>query len=237
MRSELLGRIYQQHSARTDKGELLPQWLAVVKDALILLLMVVALLTIFANYKWIEDYRARLMNGVEHILNADNTTFKEKEALGRMQWANAKLLALVALMLGILSQTKELGLVGREHLVPILATLLLIFVALFDASLDLEAESTIQGFGIIRAVQRAASATGTAGHPLSIASALWKCNQTDPAHEQLYEEVRNGQKPKYIPFTAFTTLAKNVISFAILVIFLLAGAELVFLAEKLVWPF
>jgi hypothetical protein len=215
---------------------LLPPWPGILKDLLLCPLILVAFAAIVANYKWIVDYRRRLEGGIDHVMAATRPSFNVKEALTQMRWSNAKLLAVVTITLGVLSQLTKLKEVPQEHWVPILATLLVIFVALFDTALDLQAEWTIQGFGIIRAKAAAARDAGATVHPVHVASAMWHCNQVKPAHRQLYEAILNGTAPAGLPFTAFTVTVQNLISFAIIIVFLLAGAVLVLLWGQLVWP-
>ena len=133
----------------------------------------------------------------------------------QVRWSNAKILAVVALILGMLSQYNQIGSIPIEHRVPALATALLIFVALFDSTLDLEAEWTISILESTKNVDESGKEKGT------LARAIWKTNQFKPLQDDLYEQVRIGQEPK-IRFGSFTSTAQNLISFAVIVIFYLA---------------
>ena len=197
-----------------------------IKRSLLAILLIVIAVAIPANYMWIVDYRRRLTSGVKFLNSATRATFDEKDAIEQVRWSNAKLLAVVALILAMLSNYNQVSSIPIQHRVPVLATALLIFVALFDSALDLEAEWTISILESTKNVDETGKEKGT------LARAIWKTNQFRTLQNELYEQVRAGKEPK-IRFGSFTSTAQNVISFAVIVIFYLAVAIFVLLLNQL----
>jgi hypothetical protein len=195
------------------QSQLLSSFLIPKRIILIILLVIIGL-AIPANYMWVVDYRRRLTSGVK-FLNEVQTSSDEKEAIAQVRWSNAKLLAVVVIILEILAHYDHIDSIPIEHRVPALAVALLILVALFDSALDLEAEWTISILVSVKNVDSSGNEKGI------LAKAIWKTNQFKLRQNELYEKVRSKQEPK-INFGSFSSTAQNVISFAVIVVFYLS---------------
>jgi hypothetical protein len=177
----------------------------VLKHACLAVLLTLLLIAIAANLMWIPDYRSRLAGGVAFLKAEGTSSRDEKQLLEQMRWSNAKMLAIVGIILGVLAHYDKVESLG-EHTVPAIIVVLLILVALFDAALDLEAEWTIS---VLSALKEPAN--------FPLPHAIWKTNQFRDDQILLLNNVR-ATVPPTITFRAFSSGAQNLISFAILVV-------------------
>lgn len=201
----------------------LPSRFVMTKHASLGVLMFVMLVAVIANFRWIPDYAARLNSGVFFLKEEKDSTRDEKQMLEQMRWANAKILAIIAMILALLTHYEKLEEVAYPHKVPVMVVLLLILVALFDSALDLEAEWTISVLSVSNSI-------GTAPK-MHLAHAIWNTNQFRTAQRRLYENLVRGHYPE-VTFRAFSSTAQNMISFAIIVVGGTAALTLRFLYQQ-----
>ena len=189
----------------------LPIRLYCFKRFCLALLITTLIAAILANVRWIPDYRDRLAGGIAFLRAQQDTMREEREILSQIRWTNAKILAIIAMILGVLLHYEKLELLSSSHRVPVLVVALLVLVALFDAALDLEAEWTIS----VLAATRSVDSRGVSKMLLS--HAIWNTNQFRKAQKELYEKLQKREEPR-ITFRSFTATAQNLISFAIIVV-------------------
>ncbi|MGD0571101.1 MAG: hypothetical protein ABSA78_22105 [Candidatus Sulfotelmatobacter sp.] len=179
-----------------------------VRSICLLVLIVILLLAIPANWLWIVDFRKRLESGFQY-LNSQPSQFAEPdEPLEQMRWCNVQILGIVVMILGILSQYQYVERIPRQHRVPALALVLLILIALFDAIMDLQAEWIISVMTAIK---------GSEQGKLAFPKAVWKVNQYPKVREKLYSYAVDS-KPSTMGFSSFTASAQNTISFAMIIV-------------------
>jgi hypothetical protein len=186
---------------------LLPASPCGLRRVFLAVLILVLLAAILANLRWIPDYASRLIGGIDSLRKQPEGIEDEGEILEQIRWANAKILAIISIILASLVQYEKLYIVPTAHRVPVMIVALLVFVALFDAALDLEAEWTISIL--------AASRSQGVGKVL-LSHAIWNTNQFRPSQKQLFERLEKKEMPT-VSFRAFTATAQNLISFAIIV--------------------
>lgn len=162
-----------------------------------------------ANYLWIVDYRARLASSISFVRSHSLPNLATSQSLEQARWANAKILAIIVIILSVCSQFSRLGTVASRHRVPVLGVVVSIFIALFDAALDLDAEWTVS-------LWLSSRLTGTplAGHggPVSpravnLAVTIWHTNQFRQKQIELFNAIHGGRVP-VITFSAFSSTAQ-----------------------------
>jgi hypothetical protein len=145
---------------------------------------------------------------------------------------NAKILAIIAMILELLVNYERLELFSLRDQVPLMVLALLILVALFDAALDLEAEWTTSALSATR------STNSQGVNKLLLSHTIWNTNQFREEQRKLYHDLHGEKQPAahfhgkhlQITFRSFTATAQNLISFAILVV---AGTAA--LAIRMLW--
>ena len=175
--------------------------------------LAILLIAFIANtFMWVADYKERLRAGVTFLLNAE--AINTRDVLEHVRWTNAKILAVVAMILGLLSQLAKLDKAPVEHHVPLLALALLVLIALFDAALDLEAEWTIS----VLASARRSYLSRKTPKQTSLPAIIWATNQSKPAQMALYisAESSRAEAPD-IKVASVSRTALNLISFAVVI--------------------
>ncbi len=212
---------------------ILPSSLRCVKHVCLAGLIAILFAAILANLRWIPDYRSRLRSGMDFLCAHKDGMPEEKEILAQIRWTNAKILAIIAMILELLVNYEKLELFSLRDQVPLMVLALLILVALFDAALDLEAEWTTSALSATR------STNSQGVNKLLLSHAIWNTNQFREEQTKLYRELHgekqpaahfHGAKHLQITFRSFTATAQNLISFAILVV---AGTAA--LAIRMLW--
>jgi hypothetical protein len=178
----------------------------VLKHTCLAVLLTVLSIAIAANVRWIPDYGRRLVGGVAFLRAEGTSSRDEKQLLEQMRWSNAKMLAIVGIILAVLVHYDKVESLREPYAVPAIIVVLLILVALFDAALDLEAEWTISVLSALKEPTK-----------FPLPHAIWKTNQFRDDQISLLDDVR-AAVPSTITFRAFSSTAQNLISFAILVV-------------------
>lgn len=192
-----------------------------VKHLCLAVLIATLFAAILANFSWIPDYRSRLEGGVGFIRGHKDAIREEREVLAQIRWTNAKILAIIAVILELLGHYEKLELFSLRDRVPVMVVALLILVALFDGALDLEAEWTTSALS----AKDLPNSQGV--NKLLLSHAIWNTNQFRPEQKKLYSHLHGEKQPLASPpeeeelritFQSFTSTAQNIISFAILVV-------------------
>lgn len=113
-----------------------------IRTAVLVLLSLVFILAILANRMWAIDYGERISSGLKRVRD-ESIQLEESVGLEQARWSNAKMLAVVGLILALITQLPTIQKIPEVHQLPALVLVMLILIALFDAALDLEAEWTI----------------------------------------------------------------------------------------------
>jgi hypothetical protein len=112
--------------------------LTVFRGAVLVILILFLIIAVLANRMWAEHFRERVFSGLKFMTD-NKVTVNEQIVLEQHRWAGAQILGIVLIILGALWQLSDVGKFGEDHIVPVLVTAMVIFVALFDAALDLSA--------------------------------------------------------------------------------------------------
>ena len=141
-------------------------------------------------------------------------------------------MGIVLIILGALWQLTDVGKVGEDHIVPVLVTALVIFVALFDAALDLEA---VQAMCFLAPTKKPEEE--------SIGKLFYHTNQHDEIQKKLCREIidENSDTYKaikdddtsYLSYRTFSGQAQNLIAMAIVVVFYISAIAIFFLVKQL----
>jgi hypothetical protein len=198
----------------------------VLRWGILAILLVLLGAGVLANFfMWIHDSRERLASGIG-MLRGNYDKIIDKGVVEHVRWTNAKILAVLGLIIGLFSQLPKMEKVPSVHHVPLLAVLLLIVIALFDAALDLEAEWTICVLRAVRAEQKR--------HPdahLTLPALIWATNQCKQKQIVLFTSVKTGEEAE-IKFSSISATAQNLISFAVIVVFCMLAAMIALLLRS-----
>lgn len=178
-------------------------------------LIVLLVIAAVANYMWVADYRERLVSGIRFLRTTGLANAGADQVLEQCRWSNAKMLGVVAIILEVLGTVIEKReLIPADQRVPALLVAMLILASLFDAALDLEAEWTVS----MMAGKTGARPTDVA----PLAAAIWHTNQFREQQTRLYAGLRGTAAPA-VSMASFSGAAKNLISFAVVIVLGLIG--------------
>jgi hypothetical protein len=205
-----------------------------IRKAFLIALLGVLGIALPANYLWIVDYRERLNSGISFVRSHSLPNLATSQSLEQARWANAKILGIIVIVLSVCSQFSRLGTVPSEHRVPILTIVVLIFIALFDAALDLEAEWTISLWlsSRISGTPSSGRRVPSAPRAVNLAAAMWHTNQFRKEQIKLFNDIHGGHVPA-ITFLAFSSTAQNLLSFAALIVGCTITMMIVLLMQQL----
>ena len=205
--------------------------LKVLKVVILCVLILFLVAAILANRMWTEHYRERVFGGMKYIVQHD-VKVDEEVVLEQHRWAGAKLLGVVVIILGCLAQFKELPQISFQHRVPVLVTVLVILVALFDAALDLSAEQAV----CLLAPTRTPDVQKTN-------KLIWHTNQRNALQKQMVGDLLDVNSPllkalqsdnfTYLSYKTFSGLAQNLIALAIIIVFYISALAMFYLFQQL----
>jgi hypothetical protein len=183
---------------------------AIANSACIVLLATLVL-AILANLLWAADYKSRLVSGVNRLRSEPMAEYDSAAALSQMNWANARLIGVVTMILAVMGQFLNFEKVPPLHGVPALVIGALIMTSLFDSALDLEAEWTM------------CAIVGSQSHkqspgPVSLPDIIWRTNQYRVGQQALCRMAFTNEDPSGMSYDCFTGTAKNLISFAVIIV-------------------
>lgn len=168
-----------------------------------------------ANYMWVVDYRDRLASGISFLRTTGLANASDDQVLEQCRWSNAKMLGVVAIILEVLGTLIEKrDAIPLDQRVPALLVAMLILASLFDAALDLEAEWTI--------CMMAGKKSADPKDVVPLAGAIWHTNQFREHQKKLHAHLRGANAPP-VTMACFSGAARNLISFAIVIVLGMIG--------------
>lgn len=185
--------------------------------AVFVILCAVLAVAVLANPLWILDYKSRLIGGVKYLRQHGPLRTDNAEAYDQLRWSNGKMLAVTTVIMAIFTQYDSFMNVPPLHRPPVIVVLLLVFVSLFDSALDLEAEWTLAALAASQK-KRDDELGG------SLAELIWSTNQFRPGQRQLHEILAGTRQDSELTSESFSATAKNLISFAIIIVSFVAAA-------------
>jgi hypothetical protein len=217
------------YAARYESGllpipKLLEQIIIRSKPYFLLADLLMLIVAAVATYPAVTgDYLTRLEAGIAALRqNPRNPSpLALKEVLEHARWCNVKLYGVMTVVLGVVAATLPRNWVPPFHEPVALAVTVLLFVALFDSLLDLEAEWTITML----------SASGGAPGERNLAFLIWKTNQFRVQQSYLLNAAANL---KELRIPQVTGTAQNIIMFAVAIILLTLG-RIAWQLVRLLW--
>lgn len=205
--------------------------LTVFKGTILVILILFLIIAVLANRMWAAHFRERVFSGLKFMID-NKVTVSEQIVLEQHRWAGAQILGLVLIILGALWQLSDVGKFGENHIVPVLVTAMVIFVALFDAALDL---SAVQVMCFL--------ATTKKPEEESIGKLFYHTNQRNEIQKKLYREIIDenseiytaikNDDASYLSYKTFSGQAQNLIAMAIIVVFYISAIAIFHLFKQL----